>query len=428
MSLRSIFFALALSAILYCAHSGLSQVVTTGPATMPVTAVGGINLSADGVLRMGRVTTAVPRRRGEIGMTYVSLAGAINELRGAAAPPAKDLLYLKGLTRIDYLFVYPDEHDLVIAGPSEPVNDANLLEPVGTVTGRPLVQLEDLIVALRAVGAGGKSGHGEAAGGQTGGGFYGCSLDIAGDAQAIAEDVGRRYGAAPRGVLAEQLKNALGPQQVRIIGVPADSRVALAMVTADYRLKRMSMGLDPAAGVGNAVGQALAVNRVWFEPAYQPLGVSADGLSYHLAGPRLKVLAGAQEFTAKDATPAAAAFAKRFSDRMEETAGRVSVIADLQNLADLFLVATLIRQDGLVEKAGIDFSWVMKDSTAGGYGVTRQPVPRTAETMVNDTGGMIVQGGVALAGKALLSARREVDAKAAAKRDRPTLMWYLVKK
>ena len=159
----------------------------------------------------------------------------------------------------------------------------------------------------------------------------------------------RRFGSSPQvGCwLTNRRSCRWAYQQVRIIGVPADSRVALAMVSADYRLKRMSMGLDAAAGVGSAVGQGLAFNRVWFEPAYRPVGISEDGLSYHIAGPRLKVLAGVQEFTAQGATPSAAAFAKRFSEKMDETAGRVPAIADLQNLADLFLVATLIKQDGL---------------------------------------------------------------------------------
>ena len=45
-----------------------------------------------------------------------------------------------------------------------------------------------------------------------------------------------------------------------------------------------------------------------------------------------------------------------------------------------------------------------------------------------DTGSMIVQGGVALQAKSLEGMQRELDAKAAAARDRPVNGWYLAKK
>ena len=108
------------------------------------------------------------------------------------------------------------------------------------------------------------------------------------------------------------------------------------MVTADYRLKRTAMGAETLPGVGNAVSAGIATNRVWFEPAYDSLGISEDGLSYQIAGPRLKVLAGRIDFDTKDATPAATAFAKRFSDKMPDAAARVIEYADLQNVTDLF--------------------------------------------------------------------------------------------
>ncbi len=61
-------------------------------------------------------------------------------------PLTDAIRYLAGLQRVQYVFVYPDQHDIVIAGPAEgwKVNDQG--EVVGTVSGRPTLQLEDLVV------------------------------------------------------------------------------------------------------------------------------------------------------------------------------------------------------------------------------------------------------------------------------------------
>jgi hypothetical protein len=420
---RSLFrLACGLAVAAAALFAGPAGAQTTTPAATQPMAVGGVAISPDGVLQMRRTVPPQARRTAETGLTYISLARVFTQMaaagQGGSLPP--DLRYLHGLTRIDYLFVYPDQHDLVLAGPSEAVNADNPLQPVGRATGRPVVQAEDLIVALRAVGA----GQGAGAGGKAS--FFGCSLDMVPDAQQIATDVGRRFAGASRARLAEELKAALGPQQVRILGVPEDSRLALAMVAADYRLKRMCIGLDAVPGVGNALGAGLASNRLWFEPAYEPLGVSADGLSYHLAGPRLKVLAGPQEFKPDGATPAAAAFAKRFSEKMPEAAARIDALADLQNVADVFMVAALIRHDRLAEKAGVDLAAVLAPDR---YRVASLPVPRTAETMVSDNGSMIAQGGVAMAYGAFADVARDSQGgeTLTAARDRPIDTWFLTK-
>jgi hypothetical protein len=416
-----------LAVALCTAIAGFSAMTLHGQTTSPALttqSVGGVSITPGGMLRMRRAANLGPRRAGDPSLTYVSLPRVFAELKAQSQPAAggagasslsRDIRYLKGLTRIDYLFVYPEEHDLVIAGPSEPLNEINPLEPVGTLSGRPAVQVEDLIVALRAVDANGGDPRN----------MFGCSLDMAPDAQKIANAIGQRFGNAPRGQLAEELKKALGPQQVRILGVPADTRVAFAMVSADYHLKRMCIGIDPVPTVGNALGSGLASNRLWFEPAYEPLGVSPDGLSYHLAGPRLKVEAGPQDFVKQGATPAATAFAKRFSDKMPAVAAQVAAIADLQNLADEFMVAALIRKDGLEQKAGVDFSWIRSDA----YHVASLQVPQTAETLVSDNGAMIAEGGVKLESAALAATERTGDsAKAQALRNRPDSGWFLVKK
>src|SRR5690349_13121185 len=70
------------------------------------------------------------RARGKSGssekteLRYVSLPKTFADAR-AALDAGRELpavvRHLQGLTRIDYILVYPDEHDLVIAGPAEAV-------------------------------------------------------------------------------------------------------------------------------------------------------------------------------------------------------------------------------------------------------------------------------------------------------------------
>ncbi len=59
--------------------------------------------------------------------------------------------YLAGLQRIDYVFVFPEAHDIVIAGPAEGFAEDGAGRTVGLTTGRPPLRLDDLMVALRAV-------------------------------------------------------------------------------------------------------------------------------------------------------------------------------------------------------------------------------------------------------------------------------------
>jgi hypothetical protein len=188
----------------------------------------------------------------------------------------------------------------------------------------------------------------------------------------------------------------LGPQKVSVFGTAADTRLAFACVAADYKLKRFAMGLEPAASQATGVGHGVdnsraAANRYWFETSYEPLRVSPAGDAYELRGQRLKVQAGAMDFDARGATRTATEFAKRFNDRIPALAVAEPLIAELQNVADLSLLATLIRHDRLDRKAGWDVSWVYDERT---YPVKKVPVPVTADTLVSATAGSIAAGGV----------------------------------
>jgi hypothetical protein len=356
----------------------------------------GISVDANGVIqfRQSDARAELDRIRGrgrgnsaeKSDLKFVSLPKTFADARAAlqakrALPP--DVRYLGGLTRIDYILVYPDEHELVIAGPSEAVDDANPLQPRGKVTGRPIVQFEDLVSALRMSAADRPRP-------------FGCSIDMPPDSMAKSQEIYRTHKNGPRAEYVKALAEAIGPQSIRLFGTPADGRPAFVCVAADYQLKRYSLNLDavPVPGVGHPIDDSRqGGSAFWFETMYEPLLESPDGNAFQIRGQRLAVKSGQLVFDPRDATPKAQAFAKRITEKMPQLAQAAPIYADLQNLADLSVLAALIRQEKLAAKTGWEFTWALDDAQCP---LPKIPVPRTTATLTNFASGSVVAGGVSL--------------------------------
>ena len=61
-----------------------------------------------------------------------------------------ELILLGGLQEIRYIFVYPEQKDIVLVGPAEGWKVDERGNIVGKTTGRPVMNLDDLVIALRA--------------------------------------------------------------------------------------------------------------------------------------------------------------------------------------------------------------------------------------------------------------------------------------
>ena len=325
--------------------------------------------------------------KGQTAFSYVSLTRAIDDLKAAEESgkvASDDVRYLSGLTQIRFVMVYPQTKEIVLVGPADQIDKSNALQPRGKQTGRAVVQLDDVIVQLRRTFKG------------DGGRAFGCSIDPPDHSVQKAKDVMKEVGSRDRKRLADELAEAMSPQNVRLFGTPEDSRIAFICVAADYQLKRYTLGLDPVpvSGMSHAIDNTRpAGNGFWFEADYQPMLVSEDGLAFALRGPRLKLLAGAVPFDTAGATATAQAWAKRFTEKVDLLAAANPLFADLQNLADVALLAQLMKQDKLHEKAGYDMTWVLDDSK---YSPRKLPVPRQTHALVNFAGGSVAAGGVSL--------------------------------
>jgi hypothetical protein len=296
-----------------------------------------------------------------------------------------DLLLLGGLTRVTHVLVDESVHDIVLAGPA----DAPRVEASGAVvaakSGWPLLRLEDLAVALVAIDA------------MRDGGIQ-CSIDPSPEG---VDRVGRflrqqrSVGGDPQ-ALFKGMEEAIGPQTVRVAGVPGDSRFAHVLVAADQRLKQIGMGLRPSGvrdvpsyvamlPAGSAGGMVLP--RFWLEPSYDPMLRDADELGWRIGDRRMLCLTQndlAARGGAAERVPPADAAARKWCERFTESfaviAGNDPVFAELVNCIDLSVVAALIKGRQLDARAGLDLS-PLTALVGAADGFPTYAVPRSIDTV-----------------------------------------------
>ncbi len=132
--------------------------------------VGGVSIDSEGVVRDAKPSEQEATLRAlrsafkgaskdlskSVAMRMVSLRGLQEELAKAhreGKQPSEDTLFLGGLTRIEYVFVYPEQKDIVIAGPAENWTVSEKGSIVGQASGRPVIYLDDVMTAFRSLDA-----------------------------------------------------------------------------------------------------------------------------------------------------------------------------------------------------------------------------------------------------------------------------------
>jgi Protein of unknown function (DUF1598) len=349
--------------------------------------VGGVWVDADGVLRNRQVDETdkvraareamlapVPADARALGLRKVSLRrleAAIADHLKSGKPLDDEMKYLAGLQHIQYVFVYPELGDIVLAGPGEgwKINDDGDL--VGLTTGRPVMWLDDLLVALRTAEATRQTG-------------VSCSIDPTSEGivrvnKLFAAMHREGFGNDPAQLDAglQDVEQALGPQTVSIRGIPADSHFARVLIAADYQMKRLAMNFDPSPvkGLPSYLSMMKAggapknmMPRWWLEPNYESLLVSPDGLAYEIRGASVKAMTE-EEFIAANgdrkqtgkANPLARKWADNMTAHYDELAAKNAVFGQLRNCIDLSVVAALVTKDRLTEKAHYSMSVFLHD-------------------------------------------------------------------
>jgi len=344
---------------------------------------GGASLQKQLKLAAQRTLDADLNRPSEL--RQVSLKGLETEIArrlAAGESLSQDIRFLAGLTRIDFVFIVDDGQDVVIAGPAEGFAAVNGGRYIGVNSGRPVMCLDDLLVALR---------------NPVGEGSAGCSIDP--DPQRLSDSMRwLKQNSSPATIdvaraRLEHMVSLQGLWNVTTFGVPEDSRMAVAMVEADYLMKRLAIGIDNPGVKGLKSSLSLAgpgdnmMRRWWFAPTYESIERNAEATAWHLSGPRLQLFAQEELMDAdghlKDANSVQGSsekFAKSFNDRFDALVHRIPAFADLQNIFDILVTAALIRDSQ--ERGTLQWrSDVLVD--AAKFPTTSYTVPRETSPMLN---------------------------------------------
>jgi hypothetical protein len=406
---RAAVLLVAAVAIGNIARVGQAQLIRGG-------AVGGVKVDVDGVLSNPDVSEVkelqaawqaglqeIPANlQKPAELRFVSLKRLDAEIARAnqeGKPLPDSVRYLAGLQRVRYVLVYPEQHDIVLAGPAEGWRADAVGNVVGANSRRPVLMLEDLMVALRAAESSNTTG-------------ISCSIDPTPEGlQRLQQLASRMSGEHDPHAAAREEEEAVGQQMITVTGVPETSHFARVIVAADFRMKRLGMNFEPApidglpsylTMLGNrAPAQASLGPRFWLAPKYEPLRRDKDSLAWEIRGQGVKCLTeqeimtagGGRERTGKS-DPIGQKWADNFTAKFDELAREDSIFGQLRNVMDLAVVSALMTKEGLSQSAGLDIPQL-----TGGQPLEQYPAPRhvasQASLLKKGSGWVIsVSGGV----------------------------------
>jgi hypothetical protein len=342
--------------------------------------------------RLGAARAAVapdlarPSKSRKISLTRLEAAIAAQLATGQGI--TDDMRYLVGMTRIRNVFYYPETGDIVIAGPAEGYMANIAGRVVGMHTGRAVLELQDLVAALRAFPPTGEKTQALVV-----------SIDPTQEGLAKMQQflvaIGGRVTRNDAGRIAAGLKQNLGLQNVRVEGISPKTHFAQVMVEADYRMKLIGIGLEqPAVKITSYVARANprsvarnALQRWYFTPNYDCVRVSEDELAMELEGDGVKLVGEDQLVQAHggrvvtgQVDRASRTFVNEFTTKYGQLAAKEPVYAQLRNLIDMAIAAAFIQRYDYYGQAG----WTME--TLGNedrFPIETYTEPKQVETAVN---------------------------------------------
>lgn len=392
-------------------------------------AVGGVMIAPSGSVRTATkaerremaaiIADHVDEIRGDLAMPaqtrVLSLSGltaAINDVSMGKTPLSDELIYLAGLQRIDYVLVDRENNDVCIAGPAEPWRVAEDGSVVGQTSGQSPIRLIDLMMAFASVEDARDGG-------------ISCSIEPTAEGrrklQTMLRGVKLRPGQNPSS-LEPAMRQAFGPQMILVDGVPNDSRMARTMVAADFEMKRIAMGLAPSPVdevpsylqmARNAKHGASQNPRWWLTCDYDAIARDEDRTTWRLSGSsdtnrRVKTMTDL-DMVHRDGSVAAGgqsdvlaqAWADKMTEYYESMSVAIPVLADLENIMDVTVAATLITQENLAGDVGMDLSTLSNPS--GSLEPVSYPTPESVDpqcSFIRGRAGWVVtaSGGIDISG------------------------------
>jgi hypothetical protein len=387
----------------------------------------------DGRLLAERLATAKATKPGDLWavsklrkVSLIRLEAAVQDELIAGREPSDVLCNLAGLTRLQFVFCFPATADrpgdVVIAGPAEPFAFDAAKRAIGLRSGRPVLSLDDLAVALRAFPPGERNRP-----------FLGCTIDppAAGLAKLVEfqkmvpRSIREEQRSAVAAAIARGVADSLGMAEIRVFGISPRTHFARVLVEADYRMKRIGIGVEPppvrmATFIDSLQSpQQGMLQRWWFTPDYKCVRLAADGLAAELTGQGVQLqaedkLIGADgSLVAVGARPnkASELFTTSFTRKYSDIAAASPVYAQLRSIIDLAIAAALIRRNDYYGKA----EWtaaILRDEKR--FPIDTFPAPQRVQCVVNSLwkgnrlltpagGGVSIRPDEALSDESLLS-------------------------
>lgn len=166
------------------------------------------------------------------------------------------------------------------------------------------------------------------------------------------------------------------------------------MIEADYRMKRMAIGVERPPVSITTYADALqtashgTLERWWLTPAYEGVVRSRDAMAVKFAGQGVSLQTELKHVTdrgvildsGRQPGRAAKVFATSFTREYAALSKTTAVYARLRQLCDLLIVAAYMRRHGWYERLDWD-SGVFGDESK--YAVERFPTPTTAPPVVH---------------------------------------------
>jgi hypothetical protein len=347
-------------------------------------AVGGVAIDATGVMAKAEERDVVALRDARRNATS-GLAGDVtkrSELRKISLRQLdtllarhvsqkkqlpSELLYLAGLQRVEYVFAYPDSHDIVLAGPAEGWTVDDRGNVVGTNSGAAVLHLVDLIAALRTKDR------------MLAGEIISCSIDPTATGLKQFARLTRGNGLSPSPQLLRRMEQAVGPQTVTLSGVAPESHFAQVLVAADWQMKRLGMGLVPSPVDGLTSYLELLNDRTrsttrnslprwWIAYGKRPVERDADGLGWRISRPGIQVCTAAGRMgpdgrisTPIESDPTAKKWADAMTARYDQLAIVEPVFGQLRGCMDLALVTAILANSDLLTHVQLELPMLLDD-------------------------------------------------------------------
>lgn len=337
-------------------------------------------------------------------VSLVRLQRELELLRAQGRAPDAAMRNLAGIYKIQYVLVYPESGDIVIAGPAGQWTDDADGRIVNQRTRRPTVKLDHLVELLRNAFSIDPT--------------LGCSItpranNLLKTQQYLKNAAGKPIVAGRTEQWLSGLRDSMGRQDVEVFGVDTQTHLAKTMVEADYHMKLVGMGLVPGvpgmnsymdnlkqAAEKTGTPQALSMLRWWFTTNYKALHATKDGQAFEIVGSGVKVLSeneligklGNRVGTGKS-DPLTQQFATEFTKNFEQLSQQYPVYGELRNVFDLALITMLIKSEDLHTRVQWDLEYFLNEK---GYRVAQAVSPTAVESVISHrlVGGTTVLAGV----------------------------------